>query len=272
MRWIKSHKLISVLVAVISVSLLVLVISVASGGKGNVVSNFFNRVFTTIERPIAAAAGGIYDNVSGFFTYKAVATENEKLKKENEELKQQVTNLTLSANELKELKSLSKVLNYQGVKGINDIVSADVVSMSNANWMSVFTINRGTESNIKVWDIVICGNGLVGRVHSTGKGWSKVVSIIDESTKVSFKIAGNLQLLGIVQGSEDGKLNGFMLDSKAKVSEGDKIVTSGMGLFPAGIEIGKITKVKYDSNSQLNTVSIKPFTDFKSLQKVSVII
>ena len=63
-----------------------------------------------------------------------------------------------------------------------------------------------------------------------------------------------------------------MLDSNAKVSEGDKLVTSGMGLFPAGIEIGRITKVRYDSNEQLQYVDIKPSVSFKSLQKVSVIL
>ncbi|MGF6376122.1 rod shape-determining protein MreC [Clostridiales Family XIII bacterium PM5-7] len=272
MRWIKSHKLISFLLTVIGVSLMVLVISIATGGKGNVVSRFFSSAIATIEKPIASVAGGIYDNVTGFFTYKEVAEENEKLKEENEKLKQQVASRTLTANELKELKNLSEVLNYDSINGTDDIVSADVTSMSSVNWMSVFTINRGTESGIKEWDIVICGDGLVGRVHSAGKGWAKVVSIIDETTKVSFKISGNLKILGMVEGTKDGKLTGYMLDSAAKVSEGDKIVTSGMGLFPAGIEIGKIVKVKYDSNSQLNTVTIKPFTDFKSLQKVSVIL
>ena len=75
-----------------------------------------------------------------------------------------------------------------------------------------------------------------------------------------------------MEGSSDGTLSGFMLDSNAKVSEGDKLVTSGMGLFPAGIEIGRITKVRYDSNEQLQYVDIKPSVSFKSLQKVSVIL
>lgn len=79
-------------------------------------------------------------------------------------------------------------------------------------------------------------------------------------------------MIGVVEGSADGKLSGFMLDNKAKVSEGDKIITSGMGMYPAGIEIGKVTKVKYDSNAQLQKVTIKPSVEFKSLQKVSVIL
>ena len=62
------------------------------------------------------------------------------------------------------------------------------------------------------------------------------------------------------------------MDDKAKIREGDKLVTSGMGIYPAGIEIGRIVKVRYDSNAQLQRVDVKPSVDFKSLQKVTVIL
>lgn len=272
MKWIKSHKLISFLLAVIILSLLLLAGSVAMGGSGNVITRFAATVYTAVEKPFSGIAGGISDNVSGIFSYKDIQAENEALKEENQKLKEQVTSLTLSANELKELKNLSKVLNYKGISGTRDIVSADVVSMDGTNWMNVFTINAGTESGIKAGSVVMNGDGLVGRVQDAGKGWAKVVSMIDESSKITFKIAGNLKLIGVVEGSKDGVLSGFMLDSSAKVSEGDRLVTSGMGVYPAGIEIGRITKVRYDSDEQLQKISVKSSVDFKSLQKVSVIL
>ena len=272
MKWIKNHKLISFLLAVILLSLLFLAGSVAAGGSGNIVTGVFNRIYTAIERPVTAVAGGISDNVSGIFSYQQLQKENEALKEENQKLKEQVPGLTLSANELKELKTLSKVLNFKGISGSGDIVSADVVSMDGANWMNIFTINVGTESGVSPDSIVICGEGLVGKVHSAGKGWAKVISMIDESSRITFKVSGNLKLIGVVEGSSDGTLSGFMLDSNAKVEEGDRLVTSGMGLFPAGIEIGRITKVRYDSDEQLQKVDIKSSVDFKSLQKVAVIL
>ena len=272
MKWIKSHKLISFLLAVILISLVVLISSVASSGQGNPVSRALNSIYTAIERPISSIAGGISDNISGMFSYRQLQVENEELKKQNEELQQQVTSLTLSANELKELKRLSKVLNYKGINSADDLVSADVVSMDGTNWMNIFTINVGSDDGIEVGDVVGCGEGLVGRVSTIGGSWAKVTSIIDESSKVSFKIAGNLQIIGVVEAASDGVLSGFMLDSEAKISEGDEIITSGMGIYPAGIEIGKITKVKYDSDAQLLKVDIKPSVEFESLQKVSVIL
>lgn len=272
MKWIKRHKLLSLLLAVVILGLALLVFSAATGGRGNAVTRFFNTVYTAVEKPISSVAGGISGNISGIFNYREIQKENEQLKEENQQLREQVTSLTLSANELKELKDLSAVLNYSGISGTDDLVTADVVSMDGANWMNLFTINAGTEKGIQEDDVVISGEGLVGRIHSVGKGWAKVVSLIDESSRITFKVSGNLKLIGVIEGSQDGTLSGFMLDSSAKVSEGDRLVTSGMGIFPAGIEIGRITKVRYDSDEQLQKIEIKSSVDFNSLQKVSVIL
>ncbi|MBR3786104.1 MAG: rod shape-determining protein MreC [Firmicutes bacterium] len=272
MKWIQEHKLISFLLAVILISLVILIASVASSGQGNPVSRALNGIYTAIEKPISGVAEGISGTVSGIFSYRSLQEENEALKKENEELQKQVTSLGLSANELKELKRLSKVLNYKGIKSADDLVSGDVISMDGTNWMNIFTINVGKKDGVKTGDVVVCGEGLVGRVNAVGNGWAKVTSIIDESSKVSFKIAGNLQIIGISEASVDGQLTGYMLDSEAKIHEGDEIITSGMGVYPAGIAVGKITKVKYDSDEQLLKVDIKPAVEFESLQKVSVIL
>ena len=135
-----------------------------------------------------------------FFPIKSRRKKTKQPRQENQELKEQIAGLSLSANELKELKRLSRVLNYKGIGGSNDIVSADVVSMDGTNWMNLFTINAGTEEGIREGGVVVSGEGLVGRVHSAGKGWAKVVSLIDESSRITFKVSDDLKLIGVVEG------------------------------------------------------------------------
>ncbi|MEG0924206.1 MAG: rod shape-determining protein MreC [Anaerovoracaceae bacterium] len=272
MRWIKAHKLITFLTVVIIATLIFLVVALTSGKSGNFVTRIFNTGVTTVEKPLTSLGGAISENISGIFSYRQLQAENQALKEENQRLKQQVINSTLTANQLEELKSLSNVLNYKGLKDKNNIVSANVISMDGTNWMNIFTIDAGSESGIKESDVVMSGSGLIGKVVDCGKGWSKVSSIIDESNKISFKVLRNLKLIGVVQGSRDGSLEGYMLDASAKVVEGDTLVTSGMGMYPAGIEIGKVAKIKYDSDVQLKTIKVKSSVEFKTLQKVSVII
>jgi len=272
MRWIKDHKLVSFLLIVIVLAVSFLIYSVASGGTGNAASGAAGTVLGKIEQPFTAAANKISGGVSGIFSYNSLKKENEQLKEENQALQKKVTSLTLTANQLDELKNLEGALKYKGKGDTTKLISGDVISMDGTNWMNIFTINIGSEKGIKKGDVVVNGDGLVGKVKSVGYGWSKVVSVVDESCKISFKVYGNLKILGILEEASDGTLTGFTLDSEATVTEGDTLITSGMGRYPSGIVIGKIIKVSYDSNEQLQKVTVRPAVDFKSLQKVSVLI
>lgn len=273
MRWIKSHRLVVFLTVLVLASVVITSFSVSRGGRADPVSKYLNNALTAAEKPFVKLSRTIYDNISGIYSYKKYQKENEDLRKENAELKRQVTALSLSARELAELKELSSVLNYELPDAESSLITANITStlMSRATWMSSFTIDRGIESGIESGDIVVYGSALIGRVVDAGKNWAKVNSIIDESNKASFSVSGKLGLIGVVEDSEDGILNGFMIDNTANIEEDDALITSGLGIYPAGLMIGKITKIKYDRNSQLLRIKVKPAVDFKLLQKVSVI-
>ncbi|HKM28076.1 MAG TPA: rod shape-determining protein MreC [Anaerovoracaceae bacterium] len=272
MKWIKEHRLITVLLAVIVITLILLLAAIASGGRSNFVTRAINDVASVVTEPISNLASKISGSVSGMFSYEELQEENKALKEENEALQQRVIEATLDANQLDQLRSLSGILNYENYEVKGDYVSADVISMDGTNWMNIFTINQGSESGIEVNDIVICGDGLVGRICEVGESWARVTAIVDETTKVSFRVLTNLGLIGVVQGSHEGGLEGFMIDSDAKVVEGNMLITSGMGVYPRGIEIGRVMDVIYDSDTQLKMVTVKPSVNFKTLQKVTVII
>ncbi len=274
MKWIRNHKLIVFLMTIVIVSLLIIMLSVSTGGSNTSITKGFNTVVTTIEKPFVSLADAISNNLSGIFSYKKYQKENEELKNENAELKKQITATSLSAKELQELRELAAAVNYNLKDAENSLVTADITTtaMNGASWMNTFTIDRGTESGIKSGNIVVYGSGLVGKVVSTGRNWSKVTSITDEENKASFSVVGKLNLVGIIEDAKNGSLNGFMLDNKANIEEGDVLITSGLGIYPAGLEIGKVTKLKYDSNSQLLRIKVKPSVNFRTLQKVSVII
>jgi rod shape-determining protein MreC len=152
------------------------------------------------------------------------------------------------------------------------MVAADVISMDGSNWFNLFTINRGSESGIENDAIVVTGEGLVGRVLETGQGWSKVIGIIDESNKVSFKVLRDPALLGVLHGDGLAELSDYMLDGKASIIEGDLLVTTSIGMYPEGIEIGVIKEIQFDNDTQLKNVTIEPVVNFKNIQKVAVIL
>ena len=65
-------------------------------------------------------------------------------------------------------------------------------------------------------------------------------------------------------------LRGYVFDN-GEVLVGDILMTSGMGIYPAGIEIGEVHEVIQDNSNLLKYVIIKPYTNYNELSKLLVI-
>ena len=272
MRWIREHKLIAGLLALLVALLLIFVLTLTSGVSQSGVTGGINKGMSVVSKPFTAVTQAVRENLSGLFAYKNLQAEVEQLTQEKEALELELAKSALTKSELEELRELSGLLNYDYTDEELQVVTADITSFDGSNWTNIFTIDRGTESGIEVGSVVINGDGLIGKVSQTGEGWSQVVSIIDEGTKVSFMVARDRKILGIVEGNQQGKINGYMMKGDATVAEGDIIITSGMGTYPAGLEIGNVKSVTYNSDTLLKEITVEPTVDFRSLKKVSVIL
>lgn len=272
MRWIREHKLISALLAILLALVIIFCISVARSGSDNAATDVVNSGMNLISGGLSGVAGTIKKNVVGIFSYKKLEADIEALQEENNSLKRELAEAKIEKEQLEQLEELSQVLNYEYTKKEFKLVSADVTSLDGSNWTNIFTINVGSEAGVEVGDAVVNGMGLVGKIQDTGEGWSKVVSIIDDDSKVSFKLARDSKQLGVVAGNSLGEISGYMLDSDSTVSQGDTIITSGLGTYPQGLEIGTVQDVAYNSNTLLKEVTVEPAVNFKSLEKVSVIL
>ena len=66
-----------------------------------------------------------------------------------------------------------------------------------------------------------------------------------------------------------GQIRLKYLDADADVKVGDIVLTSGLGtIFPKGIIIGRIYKVKTDKNFRYKYAFIKPEVNLKKLEEV----
>lgn len=272
MKWIRTHKAATVIIAVIIVLLFVIAASFAKAGDSSPVGKAINTAVSTVTRPLDAAADGIKNGFRGIFEYHEIVKENDALKDEIAQIKKKNSELELEKNEYEELKKLREIFSHDSLKDVENTVSADVTAMDSSSWMNIFTINKGKESGIEKGDPVISCGGLAGRIDETGHGWSKVKSIINDSTKVSFRLSRKPELMGIVEGDGDGGLEGYMFDVKADVKKGDVIITSGIGDYPGGLEIGKVSSVDFNTNTQNRDITVEPSSDFRSASIVVVIL
>ncbi|WP_317982801.1 rod shape-determining protein MreC [Romboutsia faecis] len=220
-------------------------------------------------------------NFSEILNYKKNANKLEDLEKENESLKQEIVELNNKISEGQSIQNLKKALNFIPEDYKANMISASVVSKNDGNWYTSFVIGAGSDAGVKKDSLVVNGSGLVGIVYEVSKNYSKAISILDTKSSVSFKLLKNSDYKGVItqdtdisgkeKYKENGYLQGYMFDSSYDVLPGDTLVTSGLGLYPEGIMIGKVDKVIDDKNKSLKYVVIKPYADFKNIDDVIVI-
>ncbi len=154
-------------------------------------------------------------------------------------------------------------------------IGARVIGKDPGNWYEVFIIDKGSDEGLEVNMIVMAGSGLVGRVIEVAPNYSKVRSIIDDTSSVSAKI---IRTSDIATVSGDKKLGdqGLCLiediHEDVNIIEGDEIVTSHLGeYFPPGILIGYVKRIESNPNKLTKTAILEPVVDFKHLEEVLVI-
>jgi len=268
MKNIRKYKLIIIAVIVFLVLFISLAISMRNHKSGAVQKLGFNIISTISNKFVS-----IRDSFSGSSKQKEI----EELKSENAKLKTQLIENTISKDNLKQLQALQKSLKFVTDKNSSAYVSADIVAKNSGNYYKTFTISAGSAQGVKSDSIVVNGEGLVGRVYEISKNYCKAISLLDNRTPISFEIVGRnndtgmiMQDTKVVQISDKSLVKGYMFDANSPVKVGEMITTSGLGLYPSGIPIGKIEQVIPDDKNILKYVVVRPFVDFTNLNKVMI--
>ncbi|WP_330656249.1 rod shape-determining protein MreC [Alkaliphilus flagellatus] len=261
----------AMIVAIVAI-ILIIISGITAKQRENitVVEKWIGNLITPVQSVINTGVSSLGENISSIARLTKLKTENEELKKEVEALEKEVLNLSMAKSELEELKGLKYALNYIEDTEKYNTITASIVGKSPGNWFNIFTIDVGENQGIKKDSIVLDSNGLVGRVYEVGGTWSKVISIIDNNSSVSFQIMRDSSLQGIVTGSITNEVTGYLFDPLADVIVGDKIVTSGLGIYPKGITIGEIVEIDKSGDHLLKTIKVEPSVNFKRITKVLV--
>lgn len=231
-------------------------------------------------RPVISFSSDVQNRVSGFFTSIGDVFD---AKEENEVLHARIKQLESENRDLQNIIGKADYLKREQMLTENtpyDLIKARIIAKEPGNWFDQFIIDKGSKDGISKGDTVVQGieiekdvyiECLVGRIVDTGDNWSTVVSLIDELNSTSFKII-RTQDGGIVSGSVDGLLEGYLFDYTADVIEGDQLYTSGLGgIYTKDIYIGEVSEIIGDQEELTKRLVIEPALDFKKLYNVFII-
>ncbi|MCA0383997.1 MAG: rod shape-determining protein MreC [Firmicutes bacterium] len=253
---------------------LVVLMALSFGGRDRVtfIESKLGAVLMPVQKFFTSIGNFIDEKTEPIINVLNYKDLNENLSRENEALKEQIVTLTMSQKELTELKDLRAALKYVSEDEESGYISCNVISKDMGNWFNMFTVDAGSNQGITKNSTVINGKGLVGIVYEVGESWSKVISIIDQKSSVGFEMLRVTDDFdGVLSGTTNYELIGELFDPKATVKEGDYIVTSGLGMYPKGILIGKIYEVVSDKDLVLNRIKVTPVVDFRKIDKVMII-
>jgi len=158
-------------------------------------------------------------------------------------------------------------------------IPARVIGRDPDNLYSALVINKGRRAGVTRDMAVIAWQGgsqaLVGKVISARTFDSLVLPLYDTSLLVSSRFAAS-RFEGIVegQGSSETPLRMRFIPRRARdeISHGDLVITSGMGgVYPANINIGRVSGVAYREYEISMEVEVQPLIDFSRLEFVFVI-
>ncbi|MEU7007390.1 rod shape-determining protein MreC [Streptomyces sp. NPDC046332] len=228
-------------------------------------------VFGPVENGVASAVDPIGNAIG------AVRDSGERhdriaaLERENAALKAKLGSDDRNRSRVRELDTLLKTAGagQYGIKG------AEVIAIGAAQGFSwTVTIDAGANDGIERDMTVLNGSGLVGRVTTVGPSTATVLLASDPDFTVGTRME-NSDELGFATGQGNGPLLVQLLNGKAKVKPGDRLVTFGSQAnkpFVPGVPVGEIVRVDPLGGGLTRNVYVRPYVGFSKLDIVGVVV
>ena len=168
-----------------------------------------------------------------------------------------------------------------GIVKINDTlfkqqyeyIPALVINCTFSKANNYFTLNIGSTQGIKRGMGVFSDKGIVGIVHNVSKHFSVVKSVLTANINIDVMIEP-IGLFGLLKWdgkyARRGQISGISNDQRIK--RWSKVVTrGGSGIFPRGLPVGKVEKLKTVEGKPIWDVVVLFSEDYRKLQRVYVI-
>lgn len=243
------------------------------GGHGGLFAkmrSYARDVLNPVQSGLHSALRPVGDFISGALDYHSLQYQNQML------LRQLAADESATAQARAAQMQADQVLAEEHLSYLGKIrtIAAQVIGVTGSNFEQTVEIDRGSANGVVLGQPVVSGGGLVGSVSSVSAHLATITLIDDPSFTVGVRdvrsgVVG--AAIGEGLGNDEQVID---INAGQKVRPGDQLVTSGLSLehFPAGIPIGRVTRVVTPSGALQLQVSMTPYLDLADLQYVRVLL
>jgi rod shape-determining protein MreC len=227
-----------------------------------------------VQRVLAETGGTTSRLFQAIGDIDRIRSENADLRAANDRLTLENARLAeaaIAAQQSAKLDATARALSFK-------TVAAPVIARDPSGLLKTIVIGAGTDQGVRVDQVVLSEQGVVGRVSEAGSNYAKIVLITDSASSVSALVQTS-RASGIVRGQYGDTLVMEWILQSDPVKAGDVVVTAGLGLgtelrslYPKGLVIGTVVDVTKAEVSAYQRAVIAPAVDLRKLENVLVII
>ena len=193
-------------------------------------------------------------------SYAGAFREIDRLKEENEQLKQWEWRAKLLERNVAHLRALLNAVDEPALQYATGSVIAD----ARGPFLRSALINLGRDNGVRIGYAVINGDGLVGRTVDAGASVSRVLLLNDLNSRIPV-LVGPAGVRALASGDNSAELRLDFLPDGASLYPGDEVYTSGSdGVLPRGLRVGVVT-------SSPGAFKVRTHAELSSLDFVSVL-
>ncbi|SCK18136.1 rod shape-determining protein MreC [Streptomyces sp. WMMB 322] len=271
MRDTRESRLLLVLLIAIAFALITVDIRKGEQSPMDSARHVAASVFGPVENGVSAAVDPVGNSIAAVRDSGVRHDRISRLEAENAKLKQR---LGSSDRHRARSRELDRLLKTAGAGGYG-LKGAQVIGIGSAQGFSwTVTIDAGTRDGIARDMTVINGDGLVGRVTTVSSSTSTVLLANDPDFSVGTRMEKSSEL-GFATGHGGDAMTVQLLNGKAQVKKGDRIVTFGSRNnkpFVPGVPVGTVSKVDRTAGDLTRSVNVRPFVSFSKLDIVGVVV
>jgi rod shape-determining protein MreC len=261
------HKSLVLLAGVVVLQILMLAVQIKRDSQGRLIRVWTVGAVSPLERAGSNGFGWIRNTWRHYFALQNTTRENEQIRRENDALKLQISQLQGKAAEADRLALL---LNFRQSHAEVPMIGARVIATGAGTASLTIQLDRGERDGIRKNMGVITPDGVVGKVVESYPNAALVLLLTDKGSGVGAMLADS-RIQSPVGGQGEPLLVMKYVPNDDTVNLGERVITSGMDrIFPRDLPVGTVADIK--SGNPFKQIRIKPAANLERLEEVLVLL
>lgn len=234
-------------------------------GLLNPVRGIFQEITIPIQLGFYKTFGAIKDKLSLFGEIGLLRDKNSQLLEENLDLKTQVARSQKIQEENQLLKE-QLGMRDEGFSANEDLKIADIIGFSPLGTQSRLILNKGQRDGVKVGDLAVIKNNLVGKIVLTTEKSATLQLLTDPDLKIPVQTVGGAKGLLVGQFGSEMRLTKVL--QQEKIEKDELVLTLPDSGLPKNLVVGKVFLVLKDDKEIFQEAKINYLLPINKLNQV----